>query len=68
MSIKVEDLPTLATFIATREGSSRTERRELLAYFQVVENILRNLYKEDEDELLTAIDDFLIMSGKRVIN
>jgi len=68
MKIKVEDLPTLEVLVATRVGSSREERRELLAYLQVAENILRNLYKLDEDELSTAKDDFLIMAGKLTIN
>ena len=68
MKIKVEDLPTLEVLVTTRVSSSREERRELLAYFQVAENILRNLYKLDDDELSTAKDDFLIMSGKLTIN
>ena len=68
MKIKVEDLPTLEVLVSTRVGSSREEKRELLAYLQVAENILRNLYKLDEDELSTAKDDFLIMAGKLTIN
>jgi hypothetical protein len=68
MKTTVADLPTLEALITTRKESSRAERRELLAYIQVAGNILRNLYRNDEDELDTAQDDFLIMSGKRQIN
>lgn len=64
MKIKVEDLPTLEVLISTRNGSSRAERQELLAYLQVAENILRNLYRLEDDELTVATDDFLIMTGK----
>lgn len=68
MKLKAEDLPTLEALISTRKESTSQERRELLAYLKVAENILRNFYRDNDDEIDTAQDDFLIMCGKCAVN